>query len=195
MIMAAPAIPKIGYFKTMRYLSLIVILSLSVCARPSCSDQSTGLKRFEYKQYHMGVDVRIVLYAATEGEAVRAASAAFIRFAQLDDIMSDYRASSELMKLCSKSGGPPVRISPDLFKALERSQQVAMQSDGAFDVTCGPIIQLWRKARKTLTPSLPSRSFDRLGDRATADLSPLTTPGAGRLRAIGRTSWGQVGGQ
>ena len=84
-----------------------------------------------------------------EATAERACAAAFERFAALDTIMSDYRADSELMQLCAKAGGPPVVVSRDLFKVLQRSQEVAQRSNGAFDVTCGPLITLWRKARKT----------------------------------------------
>src|SRR5579862_9099104 len=49
------------------------------------------LARFEYKEYHMGVDVRIVVYAPDQPTAERACAAAFERFAELDTIMSDYR--------------------------------------------------------------------------------------------------------
>src|SRR5207244_211462 len=68
--------------------------------------------------------------------------------AELDNIMSDYHADSELMRLCARAGGPPVRVSRDLFLVLERAQEVARRSEGAFDVTCGPLIALWRQARK-----------------------------------------------
>ena len=107
------------------------------------------LARFEYKEYHMGVDVRIVVYAPNQPAAERACAAAFERFAELDTIMSDYRADSELMRLCARAGGLPVPVSRDLFLVLQRSQEVAQRSGGAFDITCGPVVALWRRARKT----------------------------------------------
>src|SRR5204863_5231810 len=76
-------------------------------------------------------------------------AAAFERIAALDTIMSDYRRDSELMRLCARAGGPPVRVSPDLFLVLRRAQEVAERSGGAFDVTVGPLVALWRQARKT----------------------------------------------
>jgi thiamine biosynthesis lipoprotein len=111
--------------------------------------QKATLQRYEYKEYHMGVDVRIVVYAPTQQKAETACAAAFERFAALDACMSDYRSDSELMRLCDKAGGPPVPISHDLFVVLQRSQEVAERTDGAFDVTCSPLVRLWRKARKT----------------------------------------------
>lgn len=97
----------------------------------------------------MGVDARLVVYAPDQPTAERACTAAFARIAALDTIMSDYRRDSELMRLCEHAGGPPVRVSPDLFRVLRRAQEVSRQSDGAFDVTVGPLIALWRKARKS----------------------------------------------
>jgi len=97
----------------------------------------------------MGVDAHLVVYAPDQPTAERACTAAFARIAALDTIMSDYRPNSELMRLCDKAGGPPVRVSPDLFRVLSRAQDVSRLSHGAFDITVGPLIALWRKARKS----------------------------------------------
>jgi thiamine biosynthesis lipoprotein len=97
----------------------------------------------------MGTRFEIILYAPDEAAAKQAAKAAFQRIAELDDIMSDYRPASELMQLCKKAGEGPVKVSNDLFYVLKKAQQVAERSDGAFDVTVGPVVRLWRVARKT----------------------------------------------
>ncbi len=110
-----------------------------------------ALARYTYTQYHMGVDARVVVYAPDAPTAETAAAAAFQRIAALDTIMSDYRPDSEVMRLCARAGGAPRRISPDLFMVLRRSQEMAERSGGAFDVTAGPLIALWRQARKSRT--------------------------------------------
>lgn len=97
----------------------------------------------------MGVEVRVTLYAPDADTAQRATRAAFERFAELDAICSDYRKDSELMRLCAQAGGPPIPVSTDLFTLLQRSEDVARLSGGAFDITCGPLVRLWREARKT----------------------------------------------
>lgn len=114
-------------------------------------DQVSGQearKRFEYKQVHMGVQARLVLYAPDASTARRAAVAAFDRIAELDQIMSDYRRDSELMQLCEKAGAGPVPVSDDLFHVLSASALLSQQSNGAFDVTIGPLVRLWREARR-----------------------------------------------
>ncbi|HLX43276.1 MAG TPA: FAD:protein FMN transferase [Bryobacteraceae bacterium] len=95
----------------------------------------------------MGTLVRIKLYAADEEQAKAAFQGAFARIAQLDRILSDYRADSELNVLCRSAAGRPVRISRDLYRVLAAAQRLAQESDGAFDVTQGPVIRLWRQAR------------------------------------------------
>jgi FAD:protein FMN transferase len=112
------------------------------------------LIRFSYTEYLMGQDARLVVYAPNEATAQKACRAAFDRIAKLDEMMSDYRNDSELMRLSDGAGGPPVRVSPELFLVLKRAAEVSKLSDGDFDVTVGPVVGLWRKARKTgLRPS------------------------------------------
>jgi thiamine biosynthesis lipoprotein len=119
-----------------------------------CASFLTGLgephlARFTYREPHMGTMFKIILYAPDEAEAGRAAKAAFERIAALDAMMSDYRPASELMQLCRKAGGGPVHVSEPLFYVLARAQEVSRLSGGAFDVTVGPVVRLWRRARKT----------------------------------------------
>ena len=97
------------------------------------------LARFEYSQPHMGTLVRIVLYAPGAAVGDPAAKAAFDRIAALDAALSDYRDSSELMRVSRQAGGGPIEVSEDLFRVLRAAQRVARDSGGAFDVTSGPL--------------------------------------------------------
>jgi thiamine biosynthesis lipoprotein len=107
------------------------------------------LARFTFTEPHMGTTFKLILYASDEPTANRAAQAAFARIGVLDGILSDYRPTSELMQLCAKAGEGPVQVSEDLFTVLVRAQEVSRLSDGAFDVTVGPVVRLWRRARKS----------------------------------------------
>jgi thiamine biosynthesis lipoprotein len=96
----------------------------------------------------MGTLVRIQLYADSEQRAADAFRAAFARIAQLDEALSDYKPDSELNRLSRAAAGVPVKVSADLFQVLAASQKLAEETGGAFDVTLGPVIRLWRQARK-----------------------------------------------
>jgi FAD:protein FMN transferase len=106
------------------------------------------LHRYEYGELHMASMFQITLYAPNQAKADEAAVAAFEKVEALNNCMSDYDPKSELMQLCAKPWGIPVKVSDDLFEILEGSQRVAKESDGAFDVTVGPYVRLWRAARK-----------------------------------------------
>jgi FAD:protein FMN transferase len=118
----------------------VAIGALGGCVRPA-------LQRFEYTRLCMGVRTQIVLYAEDEHAASEAAAAAFERIGQLDAVMSDYRRDSELNRLCDRAGSGPIRASEDVFDVLSQSLAVSRASDGAFDVSIGPLVQLWRQAR------------------------------------------------
>ena len=97
----------------------------------------------------MGVPFRMVLYATNEAHARLAADAAFARVQELNDKLSDYDLESELSKLSRSSGqGRPVKVSDDLWRVLVTAQDWARKSDGALDVTVGPVVNLWRHARR-----------------------------------------------
>jgi thiamine biosynthesis lipoprotein len=89
----------------------------------------------------MGTLVRIQVYASGEARAKAAFEAGFARIAQLDNELSDYKADSEVNRLPGPAGD-------DLFRILETARQLAADTDGAFDITVGPLTRLWRQARR-----------------------------------------------
>ncbi len=123
-------------------LGVLLLVPRSYSAEPA-----TG--RYRFSEPHMGTLFQITLIADSQAQADRAARAAFARIAELDGIMSDYRPASELMQLCAKAGGEAVSVSDDLFFVLKRAREVARLSDGAFDITVGPLSRLWRQSRRT----------------------------------------------
>ncbi len=114
--------------------------------------------RYEFTRPQMGLPFRIVLYATDTAAAEAAANAAFDRISQLNDILSDYETDSELNRLSRTAGqGKAVSVSQDLWRVLTNAQALAEKSNGAFDVTAGPYVGLWRKARREKKLPAPSR--------------------------------------
>lgn len=108
--------------------------------------QLQAQERFEFKEMHMGMEVRIVLYASDEARARMAARKAFDRIAELENIMSDYRPESELRRL-ERRTGEWVQVSGELQYVLAFAIDVADRTAGAFDPTVAPLVHLWREAR------------------------------------------------
>lgn len=126
----------------------VLLLGLSV---PLAACSSVGTQshqhRFEFQRLCMGVQARVVIYAYADSHATRAAQAAFARLAELDQTMSDYRPTSELMRLCDRAGQGPVRVSDDLFHVLSTAGRVHDASNGVFDPSVGELTRLWRASR------------------------------------------------
>ncbi len=125
------------------------LLRLSAWGIALASAPPAELRRFEAVEPHMGTLVRITVYTAGEQAARDAFRAGFERIAALDDTLSDYKPDSELNRLSTTAVGHPAIVSPDLFAVLAASQALAEATDGAFDVTQGVLIRLWREARST----------------------------------------------
>lgn len=128
-------------------LLLVVLFLGGGCATPH--QDNVPLGRFEFTQPQMGLPFRIVLYATNSSGAEAAARVAFARISELNAILSDYDTDSELSRLSRTAGeGRFVPVTHDLWLMLQRSQELAARTDGAFDVTVGPCVSLWRKARR-----------------------------------------------
>ena len=107
------------------------------------------LTRFEAVEPHMGTLVRITVYTSGEQAATNAFRAAFDRIGHLDRTLSDYQPDSELNEIARTAIDRETPVSADLFTVLQASQDLAEATGGAFDVTLGPVVRLWREARKT----------------------------------------------
>jgi thiamine biosynthesis lipoprotein len=74
----------------------------------------------------------------------------------VDDVFNGYRADSEIGRLNAALGGDDHAeersVSPDLAEALRLSVEAHGVSEGAFDITVRPLINLWRAAEKTKLP-------------------------------------------
>ena len=99
----------------------------------------------------MACEFEVVI--AAEG-AQRQALADIAEFAldeveRLEERFSCFRPTSEVSYLNSVAAERPVIASPDLFEVLRAAKQVWSDTGGAFDVTAGPLVGLWRKAERT----------------------------------------------
>ena len=116
---------------------------------PGLAPAAVALERYEFSRPEMGMTFRIMLYATDEKTAGEAANAAFRRIKEINAIMSDYEPDSELSRLSRTSGsGQAVPVSERLWFVLSKAQEFSGRSGGAFDATVGPVVWLWRKARR-----------------------------------------------
>ena len=143
---------------TMGRMAVVWLLGVGWAAKPPGKPE---LCRFQFARTEMAVPVRVVLYAPQAETANAAAEAALARIHQLNGILSDYDPQSELRWLCATAAeGGEVPVSDELWKVLVHADALAKRSDGAFDVSIGPVVRLWRRARRREELPPPDRLSD-----------------------------------
>jgi thiamine biosynthesis lipoprotein ApbE len=63
---------------------------------------------------------------------------------ELDDLLSVFKPESDISRINENAGIGPVKISSMTYKILERALYFAEQTDGAFDPTIRPAVELWK---------------------------------------------------
>lgn len=171
------------FMNLMKHLLWLLLLASCVSQPPQ---SSKSLERYEFQQPQMGLPFRIVLYAASQEAAEAAATAAFKKIEQLNNVFSDYEFDSELSVLSRSAGeGRDLKVSDELWFVLERAQELASESHGAFDITVGPYTALWRKARREhklpsaekLAELAPSVGYEKLVLNPKTHTARLVAPG------------------
>jgi thiamine biosynthesis lipoprotein len=133
---------------TARVFGLLFVIAL--IGRPGQGEPE--LARYSFSEKHMGTEFTVTLYAADKQPAITAVRAAFKRVRDIENVLSDYKTSSEAMKVCTTNDaqpGQPIRVSDDFASVLKTALKVSERSGGAFDVTIGPLSRLWRETRTT----------------------------------------------
>jgi thiamine biosynthesis lipoprotein len=90
----------------------------------------------------MGTYFRLTIPGAREGAAALEAEAAAI-VGRVDRLMSTYRADSEVSRFNRSLSSSPVRVSKQTGTVIDEAVRVGALTGGAFDVTIGPLVELW----------------------------------------------------
>ena len=133
------------------FLSMVASWASYLALALSCLGQAAEtLQSHVFEKPQMGVPFRLVIRTDQGLEfAESAASKTWNRIEALNQVFSNYQTDSELSLLGQGSGrGLWVAVSLDLWELMMRSQRLAYLSDGAFDLTMGPLTALWRKSRR-----------------------------------------------
>jgi len=106
-------------------------------------DQRAGLARLELTEEAMGSSFSLVLVGPDRPGLEMAAAAAFAEAHRLDRLLSNYAADSEWSAMNREAASRPVRLTPELFALLASCLEYSRKSEGAFDITVGPLIKVW----------------------------------------------------
>ena len=128
-----------------------VALAVAFLARP----KPEQLSRYEKTVAAMGTFVTVSAWAGSEGRAEKAIEDALAEGARLEKLLSHFDPASDVSRINDAPAGTPVNVSPETIEVLELSRDISRRTAGAFDVTVGPLVTLWKEAGKSGV--MPSR--------------------------------------
>lgn len=135
-----------------RHLLVLVGVAWLLASAPPLRAQPASQSRSF--RYIMGTSIRVEVYGGTEAARREATEEAFAALQEVDRLMSNYRDDSELSHINQRAGFAEVEATAPLLAVLNAAARVSRESDGAFDITVGPLVRLW--GFKTRTPHVPS---------------------------------------
>ncbi|WP_434421544.1 FAD:protein FMN transferase [Nannocystis pusilla] len=138
----------------------------------------------ETQQMGTRVSINVHVGERKPAEAGAAIEAAFAEIERIEQIMSEWRPSSELSQLNDGAGGPLRPLSAELFEVLQRSKEIAQATGGAFDPTFYGVGQLWKydpgsrpPTREAILEKLPLVDWRAIELDATTRSGRLAKPG------------------
>ena len=91
----------------------------------------------------MGSTYSIAVYGNDRALMEASVDAAFEEVQRLDRMLSNYKPESELSQVNRYAEERPVEVSPELFRLLSACVEYSRESEGAFDITVGPLMKVW----------------------------------------------------
>jgi FAD:protein FMN transferase len=105
--------------------------------------QNDKLARYEESRISMACTYSITAYGRSEQDLKKIVNEALDEIDRIDRLMSHYKKDSPLSEINREASKGPVRVEPELFDFISECMKYSRESDGAFDITVGPLMKAW----------------------------------------------------
>ncbi len=124
---------------------VLFLLPLAVAAAnaPTRPVAQTDALRLESSAVAMGSAYSVAVYGDDRTRMEEAVDAAFEEVRRLDQMLSNYKPESELSEINRFAAERPVAVTPEMFDLLAACVEYSRLSEGAFDITVGPLMKVW----------------------------------------------------
>jgi thiamine biosynthesis lipoprotein len=119
----------------------IILLVLYLFISISCSSSKDKIYKETRGSTYTLVSITVV--APSQGSAKKAIDAAFKEIERLEKLLNYYDKKSELSAINRNAAIKPVKVSEDMIDIIDKAIFVSKNTEGAFDITMGPVISLW----------------------------------------------------
>lgn len=118
---------------------------------------------FHSSEYIMGTIFDITASGNDERLLERTSKEAFEEIKRIDNLMSRYKEGSQVSLVNINAGIAPIRVGSELIEVLQEAIKISELSGGVFDVTIGPLTDLWGfDSEKNIIP--PKDKIEKLRD-------------------------------
>jgi FAD:protein FMN transferase len=159
----------------MRWSRHLTALLPLIFAAQVCAQSASNQPPIHSQKYAMGTVFEIVTYDRASGRATAAIDEAFHEIERLDDLMSNYKPQSELSRLNRNAHFQRQTVSRDLYRVIEQSLEYSRLSAGEFDISVGPLVDLWKaqqRGEQAITPDAENKARECVGFKSIKLLPP-----------------------
>ena len=115
-------------------ISLMVAISFTGC---TISKKNNILTRTEFL---MDTVITLKIYDGQNGKAI---DEAIERLKEIENRMSKTIDTSDINLINKNAGIKPVKVNEDVYYVIEKAKYFAEISEGAYEPTIGPLVELW----------------------------------------------------
>ena len=119
-------------------ISVVVFVSVSIHAQ-----DDTTMYKISVMKYLMGTTVETTVRSSDVNLAKKALLASYKEMQRVENLLSCEKDSSEISAINRASGLHSVKVSYETLEMLKRAKAYCKKYNGLFDVTIGPLSDLW----------------------------------------------------
>jgi len=123
---------------------VLIVIALSFVLKHQVENEIT-VRVVSPNKVVMNTIAKIVAVAIGKQTAKQSIDAAFEKIYKIERLMNRYDPNSQLSKVNMLAAKGPVKVDKELFDILQKSVDYYKLTDGAFDITVAPLIDLWKK--------------------------------------------------
>ena len=121
----------------------VVLSVLAAAVSWGSSEASGNTLRLAKSTDAMGATFSIILYGDDTARMEAAIDSALDEALRLDRMLSNYNPDSEWSAINRCAAVRPVAVSPEMFQLLAECLRYSRESEGAFDISVGPLMKVW----------------------------------------------------
>ncbi len=124
----------------MKRVVVTLLFTLGLAGAPAGKPE---LIRSEGSVDAMGSTFSVVVYGSDRDKLQSSVAAALEEARRLDQLLSNYQPGSEWSEVNRLAADQPVVVSREVFQLLAACVEYSRESEGAFDITVGPLMKVW----------------------------------------------------